>query len=395
MKKPMHNAESVQASEIENTEPETVSTDMSLSQIKTRMENQNLRAIPVVDGKKFKGVIGYRDLIRQLQFNPKSTKPSKVIHNPPEYEENDSFVDVCDLRINSGRKMLVRTDLDQLQGIIGDEQFRKASTEINELSNISTSRLASTELVQVFEDDSLEKARHKMLDNNISRLPVLDENGNLTGLIRSTDLLRTMIPMESQNAGGRSGDRSGTLEVNIAGGDEKEHMSDIPVKELMHRMVTNSENHMDAKEAAEMMEKQEAGEIIFVDDKYPEAIITVKDLIHHVKKLKASDMVLVNLIGLELPEEKAALHDKIKTQLRGSLGRKLDRPQEITVRIRKKDKDGKKHRYEFDVKLYSEYGITTVQADGWDMLEVMDDALDQLNSLISKKKGKRKEKRPR
>lgn len=390
----MHNAESVQASEIENSDPETVSTDMSLSQIKTRMEDQNVRAIPVVNGKKFKGIIGYRDLIRQLQFNPKSTKPSKIMHNPPEYEKNDSFVDVCDLRINSGRKMLVRTDLNGLQGIIGDEQFREACKDVNELSNISTSVLASKELVKVFEEDSLEKARHKMLDNNISRLPVLDENGKLTGIIRSTDLLRMMIPMESPNAGGRSGDRSGRLEVNIAGGDEKDKMSDIPVKELMDRMVTNNQEHMDANKAAEMMEKQESGEIIFVEDKYPEAIITVKDLVHHIKKLKASDMVLVNLIGLELPEEKAALHKKIKTQLRGSLGRKLDKPQEITVRIKKKEKDGKKHRYEFDVKLYSEYGITTVQADGWDMLEVMDEALDQLNSLISKKKGKRKEKRP-
>lgn len=391
----MQNAESFQASGIEDENPLTVSTDQSLAQIKTRMEEEDLRAVPVVNGEKFKGVIGYRDLIRQLQFNPKSTKPEKVIHTPPKYKENDSFVDVCDLRINSGRKMLVRVELDQLQGVIGDQEFKEACKDVTELSNVSTRRLATNDLLKTFEDDSLEEARHKMLDNNLSRLPVLDNNGNLTGIIRSTDLLRAMIPMESPNPGGTSGNRHGRQEVNIAGGDEKNKMSDIPVKELMERTVTNSAEHMKGNKAAEMMIEQDSGEIIFVDDKYPESIITVKDLIDHVKDLKASDMVLVNLVGLELPEEKAALHEKIKTQLRGSLGRKLDKPEEITVRIKKAEKDGKKHRYEFDVKLYSEYGVTAVQEEGWDMLEVMDEALSELNTIIGKKKDKKSEKRPR
>lgn len=390
----MQNAESFQASGIENENPVTVSTNESLAQIKTRMEEENLRAVPVVNGEKFKGIIGYRDLIRQLQFNPKNTKPEKVIHTPPKYKKNDSFVDLCDLRINSGRKMLVRVEMDQLQGVIGDQEFKQACKDVNELSNISTSDLASKDLMEAYEDDSLEETRHKMLDNNISRLPVLDENGNLTGIIRSTDLLRAMIPMESPNAGGTSGNRHGS-EVNIAGGDEKDKMSDIPVKELMERTVTNSAKHMKGTEAAEMMIEQDSGEIIFVEDNYPQAVITVKDLIDHVKDLKASDMVLVNLVGLELPEEKAALHNQIKKQLRGSLGRKLEKPEEITIRIKKAEKDGKKHRYEFDVKLYSEYGVTAVQEEGWDMLEVMDEALSELNSIIRKKKDKKSDKRPR
>lgn len=389
----MDNAANMLASNIETENPVTVSNEKNLAQIKTKMENEDIRAIIVLNGDSFEGAIGYRDLIRHLQFNPQKTKISKVLHQPPEYSEEDSLIDLCDLRINSGRKLLVRTKGGKLKGAIGDNEFLEASKETKEIANVSTENLVSSEILTTFEEDSLEQARHSMLDNNVSRLPVLDENGNMTGIIKSTDLLKAMVPMEAQNSGGTSGSRSGD-EVKIAGGGEKEHMSAIPVKELMDRTVTTAEKHMRADDAAEMMIENNSGEIIFVDGNYPESILTVKDLINQIEDLKASGTVLVQLVGIEVPEEKAALHKKIKTQLRGSLGRKLEKPEELTVHIKKKEKDGKKHRYEFSVKLYSEYGITTVNTDGWDMLEVMDEALDQLNSVISKKKDKRQEKRP-
>ena len=105
--------------------------------------------------------------------------------------------------------------------------------------------------------------------------------------------------------------------------------------------------------------------------------------------MKQRNMVLVNLTGLEVAEEKAAVHDQIARQLRGSLGRKLKQPEELNLVVKKAEKDGTKHRYEFNVKLYSEYGITTVQAEGWEMLDVMDEALEELNTVVGKKKEKR------
>ena len=384
----MDNAANVLASDVENENPVTVSNEKNLAQIKTQMENQDIRAIIVLNDESFEGVIGYRDLIRHLQFNPQKTKISKVLHQPPEYSKDDTLVDLCDLRINSGRKLLVRTKGGKLQGAVGDTEFLEASKETKEIATISTANLASDEILTTFEEDSLEQARHSMLDNNVSRLPVLDENGNMTGIIKSTDLLKAMIPMQGQNSGGTSGSRSGN-EVKIAGGGEKERMSDIPVKELMERTVTTSEEHMKADKAADKMIENNSGEIIFVDGTYPESILTVKDLIDHIENLKASDTVLVQLVGIEVPEEKAALHEKIKTQLRGSLGRKLERPEELTVHVKKAEKDGTKHRYEFNVKLYSEYGVTTVQAEGWEMLDVMDEALEELNTVVGKKKEKR------
>lgn len=387
----MKPAEEVSAEEIVDTDPVTVEEESSLSQVKNAMEEHDLRAVPVVDDRnRLRGAVGYRDLVRFIQFNPEKTSLQKVMHQPPGFEPGDSLVELADLRINSGRKMMVLED-EGLEGVIGDSEFLEGFTEAEELEDVSTRTVQTDEVLTVEEDDTLEKARHMMLDNNISRLPVL-ENDSLTGVIDSVDILRMMIPRESQAAGGTSGGRHGK-DVHIAGGEEKESMSDITVDQLMQPNPVSSSSHMKVVEAAEEMLEQSSDEIIFVDDDYPNGIVTVKDVVDYVADLEAVDTVLVQLTGLEVPEEKAAIHNAIKRQLQGSLGRKLDRPEEVTLRIKKAEKDGRKHRYEIDLKLFSEYGTTTVNESGWDLLDVVDEALEELNRIVRDEHGKRTEHR--
>lgn len=380
----------VPAKKVINENPETVQNDTSIAKAKNLMEEENLRVLTVVDSKdRVQGAIGYRDLIRHVQFNPDTTGLDKVMHQPPQFDENDSLVDLAELRIQSGRKMLVATRGEKLHGIVGDNEFREALVGKEEFSQVNTLDLGPSEVLNVFEEDSIEEGRHKMLDNNISRLPVLDSNGNLTGIIKSTDLLKVMISRQRQASGGTAGDS--IRETQIGGGSEKESMSDIDVDEIMDRTPLTVESNVEADKALEKMSDRDAKELILVKDDYPESIVTIKDYIEEVANLRQRNMVLVNLVGLEVDEEKAAVHEKIETQLRGSLGRKLNNPEEINLRVKKAEKDGKKHRYEGTMKLFSEYGQTTVQSEAWDLLEMVDNCLSDLNRAIRDKKEKRTE----
>lgn len=383
----MKSALKISAEEVINREPVTVSTDQSLSQVRNVMEDNDLRAVAVVNNGKLKGAISYRDMIRHVQFNPERTKLEEVMHQPPSFELEDSLVELADLRINSGRKLLVHEENGKLDGVIGDSELMNAFTETAELEDVTTRDIGSIDVIHVFEEDSIEKARHVMLDNNISRLPVLDQDGNLTGVIRSTDMLRLMVPRESIDSGGTSG-RS-LEDTQIAGSLEKEKMSDVDVNELMDRTPSTHDGHLNALEAAREMAENDTDDMLIVDGSYPEAMVTSKDFVDYLAEFSQRDTVLVQLTGLELPEEKAALHNKIETQLRGSLGRKLERPEELSVHVKKSEKDGKKHRYELIVKLYSEYGLVTINEEGWELLDVMDEALNELDSVIRKKKDKR------
>ena len=394
----MKQPESISASQISNTDPKTIEKTKSLSQVKNLMEEERKLAVPVVDEKNnFEGAIGYRELIRFLQVNPEHTKLSKVTHQPPEYETEDNLVELADLRINSGRKMMVNTEGDKLKSVIGEQELLEGFKQTKVSENVTTLDVGTSEVITVFEDDSFEEARHKILDNNISRLPVLDNNGKLVGKLHSLDLLKLLVPREKINSGGTSSSAQGQKDVQIAGGIEKEKISNIEVQEFMDRTPTVNEGHISAKEAADKMLESNSTDVIITNDQYPISVTTVKDFLDHLNRFKKRESVLINLIGLELPEEKAAIHDKIKNQIQGSIGRKLDKPTEITFHFKKKEKDGKKHRYELNAKLRSDaqYGIITADTESWDLLEGTDDLLAKLNKQILKKKEELEEKRPR
>lgn len=379
----------VSAKELANENPVTVEKTDSIGSIRDLMEEEGLRAVAVTHDEKYVGVISYRELIRHAQYGSNNAKIQKVIHNAPEFEPSDSLVDVADLRIESGRKLLVNTQNGKLESVIGDNEFMEVSGRIKEFEKYSTRNLASTEIIKVFEDDPVDKARNLMLDKNISRLPVLDSEGRLTGVLRSTDLLKMLAPRESPNPGGTSG--KSLKDTQIAGGEEKESMSDIPVDQIMDETPLEIEGFGPAKTAIDKMLKAGESDIIIVDGDYPQAILTVKDFVDYIEEQGPKDFVLVNLVGLEVDEEKAAVHNKIETQLRGSLGRKVDRPEELSMHVKKHDKDGKKHRYELITKFYSEYGLITSNVEEWDLLEAVDKSLDELNTVVRKKKDERNE----
>jgi CBS domain-containing protein/ribosome-associated translation inhibitor RaiA len=389
----MGSAFEISAEQVMNRDPVTATTEDSISQIKNSMEENDLRVIPLVgeDGS-FEGAISYRELVRFIQFNPEITAPEKIVHQPPEFEASDSLVELSDLRINSGRKMLVMVENDHLTGIIGDSEFLEALQEVEELEEVSTGRLATRELVTVNEDDVLDRARHAILDNNISRLPVLDSEGRLAGMLDSVDLLKMLVPREAQASGGTAGDRSGRDEVNIAGGKEKDDMSEITVDQLMQENLLTSDSHMSALEAVEKMKERDEDDIIFVDD-YPEAIVTLKDVVDYLAELAQQQTILVQLTGVDLPEEKAVLNNKLKNQLQGSLGRKLEKPEELKVVVKKAEKDGKKHRWELNLQLTSEYGVINVNEEGWELLDALDEALDELNRIVRDKHDRETEHR--
>lgn len=389
----MRSAFEISAGEIMNENPVTATSEESISQIKNRMEEHEIRAIPVVEeeNKDFVGVIGYRELVRFVQFNPEITAPEKMMHQPPEFEPGDNLVELSDLRINSGRKMLVATEGKKLKGVIGDQEFLNALVDVKELKDVSTGRLATRDLIEVSEDDVLDRARHLMLDKNISRLPVVDSSDRLTGLMDSVDVLRMIIRQDRQNSGGTSGNRDGRNDVNIAGGKEKDKMSEITVDQLMQENPSTSKDQMSGHEAVKKMVEENEDDIIFVENGYPESIITLKDLIEYLAGLAQQQTIMVQITGADLPEEKAVLHKKIRNQLQGSLGRKLKKPEELKLVIKKKEKDGKKHRWELDLNLSSEYGVTAINEEGWDLLDTLDEALNELNTVIRKEHDKRTE----
>jgi len=100
----------------------------------------------------------------------------------------------------------------ELVGIVSDRDLRdaapsKATTldiyELNYLlSSIKIKDLMTTNLVYVRPDETVEFAAILMLENKVSSLPVINNNGDLDGIITQTDIFKVLINIAGVYTGG-------------------------------------------------------------------------------------------------------------------------------------------------------------------------------------------------
>ena len=97
--------------------------------------------------------------------------------------------------------------------------------------------------------------------------------------------------------------------------------------------------------------------------------------------------VQINIVGVKTPEEKDLINEKISAALKGPL-RILKNPQNVTIYYKKYEKEGKRHLYELEFKLESEYGVTSVRSQEWDLVIAIEKGVNELEKVIRKEKSK-------
>lgn len=376
----MPSVRDVNADDIADHDHVTVNTGQELSQVHQRMVEHDIRTIPVVDGKRFEGMVSYREVIEKLRGDPSSAKVDPLVHTPPSVEEDDNAVDLAVTRIESGRKKFALLDGKKLTGAIGEREIVYSVADADELKNIPLEAVFTPDVRTVEREERIETARQLLMDHNISRLPVVDENGAIVGLLSSMDVLRAMVPRQQMQKGDYKGD--------------KDSFSDVPVHELMQPIEEIEDQVLEDGDvtvaaAIQQMKQNRRRELITVEDGEPAGILTLKDVVSYLAGMEPVEGIYVQLTGPEVPEEKRVVLDKIETALQGGLGRVIDRPRSLNVHIKTYEKEGTKHKYSLHFKLVSKLGTTTVKTHDWDLLNAVDEGLEKLEARVKKVKEKR------
>lgn len=390
----MSSVRDITAEDLADTDPVTVNVGQPLSKVYPKMEDAAVRALAVVDGSRFEGMVSYRDVMEKLRSDPAKMKVDPLMHTPPRIEPDATLPELANLRIDSGRKTFALLDGKKLAGVIGEREIVFAARDTEELEGVKVHDVMTAEPVTVEEDTSLETARKRMSEENISRLVVVDDQGELSGVISTLDTLRAMVTRDQMSSGTGSASRRGT--PTSASGDrkgEKGSLSDVPVREMMQTTdeidaAIIEDGDATLRDAIDIMERTGALEIVPVDGRTPEGILTMVDIVNYIASTEMVESLLVQLTGPEVPEEKAAIHTKIENAVRGGLGRVLDRPEELRVHMKKYEEDGTQHKYSLNFKLSSELGMTHVNTHGWELLDAVDEGLEKLQRIVKDKKGK-------
>lgn len=376
----MESPNEIAAEQIVRTDFVSVSPDDKLSRIRSVMEENNLRDVPVVEDGEFYGMISYRKLMDKVHTDPTNVTADTVMHQPPDVDLDTSIVELAALRRDSGERTFVVMEGDTLRGIISEEDIAfHLDNDVEGVRGIRVEDLMTMDVITIGQDEPHDRATKLMQDNNISRLPVLDEDGELVGVIRTHDVVKQLGP--------RTQIRHGEI------APEKDKISDIPCAEIMARnpaYITDPSMHL--ADAVQKMEKLGFGEVIVTDDEdRPTAVLTVKDVLDYLSSLEERDAVLVNLIGVKEDGQKEAIHSKIETALKGRLGRVVDDPKELTMHIKAYEKDGKQKKYSIHAKYFSELGITMAKDSEWDLMNLVDEVIDTLYEQAREEKERRRD----
>ena len=129
---------------------------------------------------------------KNMTINPVTTTPDMGVF------------EAFELMKNEGVQRLPVLDNDgNLVGIISEKNITSAAADrevsIVEcallLSKIKVGDVMTKEVITVSVDDPVELAARKMSDNDISILPVVDNNGKLVGIVSRSDLFRLLLEL--------------------------------------------------------------------------------------------------------------------------------------------------------------------------------------------------------
>lgn len=125
---------------------------------------------------------------------------------------------------------------------------------------MSLEMIMSTDLIIAKPDDSLATVRTLMHDNRIHHVPVVQEDGNLVGLVTLTDVLAATDSI-------------------LRDDDSRLHATEIRVKDIMKCDLATIDEHASLRQAALFIEKHQIGCLPVVTAGKLRGIVTDTDFV--------------------------------------------------------------------------------------------------------------------
>jgi len=148
----------VKAKDIMTTEVISVKRETPIKDVAKLLIDNKIGGVPVLDEQaRIVGIISETDLVRK----------EKNVHIP-------SYITV-------------------LQGVVFLESFKKFEDDIKKIAAYKAEDIMTPHVVSVMEDDDMDVVANIMIDKGVNRVPVVDSQKKLKGIICRYDLIRAMF----------------------------------------------------------------------------------------------------------------------------------------------------------------------------------------------------------
>jgi CBS domain-containing protein len=350
----------------------SISPEESVSKLISLIEKYRLREILIIDRKKLKGIVYSKDIAKKGITDPTKVKISSLMKFPPHsISPNDKVEDAAKLMFDIGLRALPVIENKKVVGVLSIFDIMKVAMKTEKFKKTKVENIMSTPEI-ITEDTDIGKARFLMREKNISRLPVIDKEKRLCGLVTIFDILKAIKPRERINW------------YSMAA--EKETIMGIPVSTILDTEPLIVDRKTNINEVAKLMIKNKTDGVIIAEDNFPIGVVTTKDLLElYVLSLKKKG-IFYQIVGLT--DEDDFIVNTIDRMIRDTI-RKLSnifKPQFFVLHIKKYDRNGKR-KYSIRVRFATEKRTFVSKAYAWDLRDAVDKALDRLERIMLKRKG--------
>jgi CBS domain-containing protein/ribosome-associated translation inhibitor RaiA len=288
-----------------------VDTGERLSKVRSIFERKNPRGIIVTDDGEYAGVIGKRQLV-QSHVND-DMKAESMLVSAPKVERTDDVREVARVLVEGGTRIAPVFEADRLWGIVTTNAILEAVLE--NLDALTVADIYSENVVTVTEDTHVGRAINLLREHSISRVPVLDEDSDLSGMVTTHDIVDIVVRnMDKTTTGDRAGDIDRVL--------------DIPVYDVMSSPVSTTTLDESVKSAVERMLDNDYNGLVVTpedDDGTVAGILTKTDVLRALTYTE-EDHMDVQITNINL------LDTIVREDIRTDIEAVVDKNQDMQVR---------------------------------------------------------------
>jgi CBS domain-containing protein len=320
------------------------------------MHENNINQIPTVDDNgKYLGMIYAKEFLG-INTNPTS-KLKSFLTKTPILSPEENIERCTHLIVITGNHALPVVENGKFSSIVSDQDVILTA----DFGHAIVDEVMSGAIV-IEEDTTLSNALSKMRRYNISRLPVINPNGVLTGIINSLDVSK-IIATPRERASKSPG--VGTLAAR----------RDVKVKDIMRRAIS-VERGTKLNSIVESFRRNE--EIIVVGNRRPIGIVTIKDALELI--LPKRTETIIHVAHLDNEEARQEIEEYMTKFLKKIQG-KLENVQHVIIYADKH----KTRKYSVRARVITGKGIIDAKAVGYDVLSACKELVSRLDRQIKSK----------
>ncbi|WP_424018152.1 CBS domain-containing protein [Halorientalis pallida] len=236
-----------------------------LAKVRSIFERKNPRGIIVTNDGAYEGVIGRRQLLQSHVQD--DAKAESLMVSAPQVERTDDVREVARVLVEGGTKIAPVFEADRLWGIVTTNAILEAVLE--HLDALTVGDIYTENVVTVAEDTHIGQAINLLREHGISRVPVLDEDGLLSGMVTTHDIVDVVVR-----------DMDKTTRGERAGGNDR--ILDIPVYDVMSSPVATTDTAESVRSAVSRMLENDYNGLVVTpedDDSQVVGILTKTDVL--------------------------------------------------------------------------------------------------------------------